>query len=194
MKKKNVVQAIKKYFVKDDKNDSTDQIAFEAFQAEYEHCVQRAGKLDNKVYILLTVCAFLFVPLTSIINEAKNIKFPKDVTDLTLVILYAILVIFDIVVYCIMLSNLIGLLKGIKFFRFNTEEILEMNLIEQPSKVMVKYIGTKYAAFINYNNQIYESRYKKLNLCTYLLVANVIASILLEILCVFISLKGGMGI
>ena len=40
----------------DDKEEKSELVIFDAMKAEYEHCVQRAGKLDNKVYILLTVC------------------------------------------------------------------------------------------------------------------------------------------
>lgn len=43
--------------------ETAEDIAYSAFLSEYDHCVQRSEKLDNKVYILLTVCAFLFVLL-----------------------------------------------------------------------------------------------------------------------------------
>lgn len=59
-------------------NKTAEDIAYSAFLSEYDHCVQRSEKLDNKVYILLTVCAFLFVLLTSVISEAGKFRFPEN--------------------------------------------------------------------------------------------------------------------
>ena len=53
-------------------NKTAEDIAYSAFLSEYDHCVQRSEKLDNKEYILLMVCAFLFVLLTSVISEASK--------------------------------------------------------------------------------------------------------------------------
>ena len=38
--------------------DFSEELAYEATKVEYDHCVQRSEKLDNKVYIILTVYAF----------------------------------------------------------------------------------------------------------------------------------------
>jgi len=40
--------------------ESSASICFEAIKAEYDYCVTRAEKLENKVYILLAAFAFLF--------------------------------------------------------------------------------------------------------------------------------------
>ena len=37
--------------------ESSASICFEAIKAEYDYCVTRAEKLENKVYILLAACA-----------------------------------------------------------------------------------------------------------------------------------------
>ena len=59
-------------------NKTAEDIAYSAFLSEYDHCVQRSEKLDNKVYILLTVCAFLFVLLTRVISAAGKFRFPEN--------------------------------------------------------------------------------------------------------------------
>ena len=41
--------------------ESSADICFEAIKAEYDYCVTRAEKLENKVYILLAACAFVFI-------------------------------------------------------------------------------------------------------------------------------------
>ena len=56
--------------------DFSEELSYESTKAEYDHCVQRSEKLDNKVYILLTVYAFLFVLLCDIIKKISCFSFP----------------------------------------------------------------------------------------------------------------------
>lgn len=58
--------------------DFSEELSYETTKAEYDHCVQRSEKLDNKVYIILTVYAFLFVLLCDIIKKISDFSFPKD--------------------------------------------------------------------------------------------------------------------
>ena len=57
--------------------ESSASICFEAIKAEYDYCVTRAEKLENKVYILLAACAFIFVLLTTQIEKAGNVNLPQ---------------------------------------------------------------------------------------------------------------------
>ena len=57
--------------------DFSEELSYESTKAEYDHCVQRSEKLDNKVYIILTVYAFLFVLLCDIIKKIAAFSFPK---------------------------------------------------------------------------------------------------------------------
>lgn len=54
--------------------DFSEELSYETTKAEYDHCVQRSEKLDNKVYIILTVYAFLFVLLCDIIKKISNLQ------------------------------------------------------------------------------------------------------------------------
>lgn len=173
-------------------NKTAEDIAYSAFLSEYDHCVQRSEKLDNKVYILLTVCAFLFVLLTSVISEAGKFRFPENGVLLGLVIAYAILLVGDVGIYVLMLVKLVGLLRSVSFARFNASEILTKNLISETPATISRYIGTKYVRCINHNNSIIEERYKKFNFCVKLMVADVVLSIILAFICTFISLSGGI--
>lgn len=172
--------------------ETAEDIAYSAFLSEYDHCVQRSEKLDNKVYILLTVCAFLFVLLTSVISEAGKFEFPEGGLALGLIITYAVLLVADVGIYVLMLIKLVGLLKSVSFARFNTREILTGNLISETPATISRYIGTKYVRCINHNNSIIEERYKKFNFCVELMVADVVLSIILAFICTFISLSGGI--
>lgn len=175
-------------------SNTSEDIAYSAFVSEYDHCVQRSEKLDNKVYILLTVCAFLFVLLTSVISEAGKFKFPESGFAIGLIIVYAVLLASNVGIYVLMLIKLVGLLKSVSFVRFDTSEILTSNLISETPATLSRYIGTKYVRCINYNNAAIEERYKKFNFCVKLMVADVILSIILAFVCTLISLSGGVNL
>lgn len=62
--------------------ESSADICFEAIKAEYDYCVTRAEKLENKVYILLAACAFVFVLLTTQIEKAGKLGVPQSGPEL----------------------------------------------------------------------------------------------------------------
>lgn len=77
--------------------ESSASICFKAIKAEYDYCVTRAEKLENKVYILLAACAFIFVLLTTQIEKAGNVNLPQTKPELCGIIFYAILLVIAIV-------------------------------------------------------------------------------------------------
>ena len=77
--------------------ESSASICFEAIKAEYDYCVTRAEKLENKVYILQAACAFIFVLLTTQIEKAGNVNLPQTKPELCGIIFYAILLVIAIV-------------------------------------------------------------------------------------------------
>ena len=38
-------------------HDETTELCYQVALVEYEHCIKRMERLDNKIYIVLTVCA-----------------------------------------------------------------------------------------------------------------------------------------
>lgn len=99
--------------------DTSEDIVFDAMKEEYEHCVKRSEKLDNKIYILLTVCAFIFVLLTSIIEKASTFQMSQDMTKISLIIIYWLLLLVDVVIFCVLLEKLVVLLGSIEFQRLD---------------------------------------------------------------------------
>lgn len=69
-------------------SDTSEEIVFDAIKVEYEHCVQRSEKLDSKINILLTVCAFIFVLLTSIIEKAGTFNTPMGMAQFSWIVIY----------------------------------------------------------------------------------------------------------
>lgn len=171
------------------KEETSELVIFDAMKAEYEHCVQRAGKLDNKVYILLTVCAFVFVLITSLIEKVGNFCMPQNMAEESLIIVYWLLIIADVVTFCVVLVKLVVLLGSIKFERLDIGDVLENNIIEERPKTSVKYIGARYWKCIDNNHAILEKQYEKLNFCVIGLVLNVTISLVLSFVCVFISMN-----
>ena len=171
------------------KEETSELVIFDAMKAEYEHCVQRAGKLDNKVYILLTVCAFVFVLITTLIEKASDFGMPQNMTKESLIIVYWLLIVVDVVAFCVVLAKLVVLLGSINFERLDSGDILENNIIEERTKTSVKYIGTKYWKCINDNHAILERQYEKMNFCVIGLVLNVTISLVLSFVCVLITMN-----
>ena len=59
--------------------ESSASICFEAIKAEYDYCVTRAEKLENKVYILLAACAFIF-PVDNTNRKSWKCEFASNET------------------------------------------------------------------------------------------------------------------
>lgn len=169
--------------------DTSEDIVFDAMKEEYEHCVKRSEKLDNKIYILLTVCAFIFVLLTSIIEKASTFQMSQDMTKISLIIIYWLLLLVDVVIFCVLLEKLVVLLGSIEFQRLDINNIMELNIIEKNPRTAVKYIGANYMQCVENNHTILEKRYEVFNTCVRFLVLNILLSLSLSFVCVFILMK-----
>ena len=58
--------------------EDSSEICLNAVLEEYQHSVRRSEKLDNKVYILSTICGFIFVFITDIISNLGTFQVPTD--------------------------------------------------------------------------------------------------------------------
>lgn len=149
-------------------------ISFETAKCEYEHCIQRSVKLDNKVYILLTVCAFLFVMLSEAIKKIAVIGTLESKISLIFAGIYIAILTLNIVAFVLMLVLLIYSLKSMELKRFNAYDIQGKNLVEEDKDHVTKYICARYTQCCDYNNKLIEKRYKTVNVCIGFMVANVI--------------------
>lgn len=164
----------------------TAEIGFQAVKEEYDYCLKRSEKLDNKIYIILTVFAFLFVLLCDNINGIRSFSFPATQPQLTLQILYFVILFFVAVCYICVLLVLTQLLKGLTIRRFKPHEVLTVNLTEQAPQVTAKFICERYIEAINKNAVLLENRFNKFNLCVRLLIPTVIGLLMLVFLRIFI--------
>lgn len=167
--------------------NKADSISFEATKLEYEHCIQRSEKLDNKIYIALTICAFLFVLITDTLKKIAEFNFPKTAIQLGLIISYALLMATILGIYTFSVLNLTKLLKGVPLKRFDTLIILERDFPNCNSIACVRYICSKYTDCIKTNNLILEQRFIRYNKCINCLIPIVFFSFLAVFICNFIN-------
>lgn len=143
-------------------------------QNEYNHCFERSAKLDNKVYILLTVCAFLFVMLSEAIKKLSELTIPTTRSQLLIGGGYIALLTLNVTAFIIMLVKLIKLLRGIELMRFDSYEILHRDMVRADKKQTIYYVCMVYEKCRDYNNQLIELQYKQFNKCVKLMVTTVI--------------------
>ena len=174
--------------MKSQNNESTESsadICFDAIKVEYDYCVTRAEKLENKIYILLAACAFEFVLLTTQIEKAGKIKIPQSNVEFLLVITYVILLIASIV------SNVgmaVNLLKSVMFERLDAGLILTTGLPDEKETTVVRFIGRLYVQHTERNNAVLEKGYTVFNKCVNLFCVSVVTLIVLAIISIFLGI------
>lgn len=151
-----------------------DEVSLETVRNEYNHCFERSVKLDNKVYILLTACAFLFAMLTESIKKLNTFCLPISKCQLIGEGIYVAMLTAVIIVYVIVVVKLLQLLPGIRLSRFDSFETLEKNMIWSDKKQTIKYICSRYEQCRNDNNELIEQQYKRFNSCVKLLIVTVV--------------------
>lgn len=161
-------------------------IIYEAINCEYEHSVSRSDKLDNKVYIMLTVCAFLFVMLSEIIGKISLLPFPKTRVQLVLEISYAILLFVCIVTFLVLMFLLMRLLRAVNLYRYRTGELLENDIAAMESISAVTFVGARLEYSTRKNEEILEKRFVIFNICTALVVVVIVTMLALAILSQFL--------
>lgn len=177
--------------MKSQNNESTESsadICFDAIKVEYDYCVTRAEKLENKIYILLAACAFEFVLLTTQIEKAGKIKIPQSNVEFLLVITYVILLIASIVSNVGMVVMAVNLLKSVMFERLDAGLILTIGLPDEKETTVVRFIGRLYVQHTERNNAVLEKGYTVFNKCVNLFCVSVVTLIVLAIISIFLGI------
>ena len=175
----------------DSESETTDKIgiALESSRHEYEHSFRRAERLDNKAYILLTVCGFLFVPLTASINKTSQVDVFAFCNS-SIIFAYDVILILNVIAVLSFLVMLLYPLSGKEYKRYDTTRILENNLLTTvDSKTLCRYTLIKYELAKDYNDILVSEQFKILNYAVWLLIAIVIMLVTLTILGNFLPNK-----
>lgn len=168
--------------------ESSADICFDAIKAEYDYCVTRAEKLENKVYILLAACAFVFTLLTTQIEKVGKMKLPQSGYELVGIIIYVILLIVAVIGNVGMLVRTVNLLKSVNFERLDAGLVLTEGLPDEKDTTVVRFIGRLYVQRTEKNNAILEKGYTVFNKCVDLFCVSIIVLIALAIISIFLGL------
>ena len=166
--------------------DAEMALLFDAVKTEYEHSIKRSEKLDNKVYILLTVCAFEFVMLSDVIKHINNVSFPQNSKDLLLIIIFSILLLSCIVLFIAMLISLANLLKPMYLRRLESKIVLNEDLVIMPSNKAFRTICILYEQCVENNDRLLEKRFTKFRKCVNMMIFVICDLIALAVLCQFV--------
>ena len=90
---------------------------------EYKNTFDRSNKLDNKVYIVITFCGFLFVFITNLFSGLTRLTFPVRMVPSVLTGLYVLCCLAVILAYIGSLIYFLRLLRPERIHRMDPDFI-----------------------------------------------------------------------
>lgn len=164
--------------------DSTSvELLFGAMKVEYEALRKRSEKLDNKVYILLTVCAFLFTAFESIFGKFSHNSMPCASFET----FFLTVITLTVVLFLILLVLLLLLLKPV-WYKWIDPHKIEKGAFMLKKEHVAQGLCELYQKSWDYNKTLLDSRYTKLRWCTNCAIGVII---LLFVLMLFVYFKPG---
>ncbi len=147
--------------------DDSSEICLNAVLEEYQHSVRRSEKLDNKVYILSTICGFIFVFITDIISNLGTFQVPTDIAQTWLVRSYIALTILMSLIYLYTILKLGILLTAKQTLRLTPDYLILEKVYDKKEKHARIFVASLYIQAINDANESLKKRFKSFNWCAY---------------------------
>ena len=162
-------------------NDTTNSAkeCFDIISKEYDHVIERANKLDNKVSIILAFTGIIFVVALELLNISKITEFPICKIQFNSIFIYLLLSVIDIALYITSISLYLIILLPKKLSRFHASALLENQLQKDRKDVVYNYTSIKYCNAITNNNLIIDRQYTKLYIGIVLETISIILSVIL---------------
>ena len=106
----------------------------ESLRIEYQNQFDRSNKLDNKVYIAITFCGFLFVFITGLFSGISKISRPENAVQAVLTAGYILTCVAVMVSYVYVLIFFMRLLQPEQMIRMDPEKLAkaELGQMEDP--------------------------------------------------------------
>ncbi len=106
----------------------------ESLRIEYQNQFDRSNKLDNKVYIAITFCGFLFVFITGLFSGISKISRPGNAVQAVLTAGYILTCVAVMVSYVYVLIFFMRLLQPEQMNRMDPEKLAkaELGQMEDP--------------------------------------------------------------
>lgn len=118
---------------------------------EYKNSFDRSNKLDNKVYIVITFCGFLFVFITDLFSGLTRISRPETPLQLALTVLYAGSCLAVMVAYAGILLFFLELLRPEQIHRMDPEETRRHHLARMTEAQAAEHLIWLYRRTVNEN-------------------------------------------
>jgi len=122
-------------------------LELESLILEYKNSFDRSNKLDNKVYIVITFCGFLFVLITNLFSGLSQLQRPDSPALWVLTALYVGSCLAVMAAYVAILIFFLGLLRPERIHRMDpgplqAEHLDEMDTQEATAKLVSLYRET----------------------------------------------------
>ena len=136
--------------MKKDKNTGS-QLELTSLMTEYKNQFDRSNKLDNKVYITITFCGFLFVFIIGLFNGISQLVKPQDRLQLFVSVLYILSCIAVMGAYAYVLVFFMRLLQPEQIARMDPEIMQKEHLEEMEEEAARQRLIALYREIVNGN-------------------------------------------
>ena len=106
------------------------QLELDSLKLEYQNLFDRSNKIDNKVYITITFCGFLFVFIIGLFTGLSQLKPPANPAQTILSALYILSCIAVMVTYAYVLVFFMRLLRPEQIIRMDPDILKKEQLDE----------------------------------------------------------------
>lgn len=118
---------------------------------EYKNTFERSNKLDNKVYIVITFCGFVFVFITNLFHGLTNLKLPQGGLACLLAALYVGSCLAVMIGYVGVLIFFLALLRPERIHRMDPEYLHVEELVTLPEAQAVERLLELYRETVDEN-------------------------------------------
>ena len=133
------------------KQNSGSQLELTSLMKEYENQFDRSNKLDNKVYITITFCGFLFVFIIGLFNGISQLVRPENGLQLFISVLYIFSCVAVMGAYAYVLVFFMRLLQPEKIARMDPEIMQKEHLEEMEEEAARLRLIALYRETVNGN-------------------------------------------
>lgn len=128
---------------------SGNRLELDSLMVEYRNLFDRSNKLDNKVYITITFCGFLFVFITGLFSGISKITSPYGGLKLVVTVFYIMTCIAVMISYAYLLVYFMRLLQPEQIVRMDPEIMERENLGELSDSEACERLIALYRGIIN---------------------------------------------
>ncbi|MDY3225519.1 MAG: hypothetical protein SOW84_06565 [Candidatus Faecousia sp.] len=132
-------------------HQASQTLALNSLILEYRNSFERSNKLDNKVYIVITFCGFLFVFITNLFSGLTRMPVPAGGLPLVLTVLYISLCLGVMGAYIGVLVFFLSLLRPEQIHRMDPEYVQVELLAALPEQEAVGRLLELYRETVNEN-------------------------------------------